>query len=96
METFYTYSIWFTRQGETRVKQFKATNPGSAFAKCFKKHPDAKLLGGKLESSLGANHGRISYEPVSVTTVNPLTAVKTEEVRFSFFADCLSTRPREQ
>jgi hypothetical protein len=93
VETFYTYSIWFTRHGETRVKQFKATNPGSAFAKYFKKHPGAKLLGGKLESSRGATYGRITYESVSTANVEPLPAVKTEEITFPFFDGCLGKRP---
>jgi hypothetical protein len=81
MGTFYTFSIRFTRRGETqaRVRQFRATSPGSAFRRCVEKFPGCILLGGWLESSLGARYGRITYEPVSTVTVNPLPAIKTEE-----------------
>jgi hypothetical protein len=44
LELFYTYHIELTRQGETWIREFKATNPGSAFARCLDEFPSRIFL----------------------------------------------------
>jgi hypothetical protein len=90
METFYTYSIPFIRSGEaqTRVRQFKATNPGSAYAKCVKKFPGCTLLGAWGEGRLitgGRELCRLTYAPPSTIRIIAEPEPKAEQTHFGFF-----------
>jgi hypothetical protein len=90
METFRIYNIRFTRRGETRVRQFRAADPGHAFEKCRKKFPDCIFLKGWREGELikkGGNCCRISYAPPSTARIVAEPAPQEEQTVFCFLEE---------
>jgi hypothetical protein len=98
METLPTFNIQFTRRGETqtRVRQFQAVNPGSAFAKCVSKFPDCKLLGGRREGKLGGGDFSISYAPPSTIRIVVAEPEPEGEQLFFGFFEHISFNRKEQ
>jgi len=103
METFHTYSIRFIRCGETqtRVGQFQATNPGSAFAKCVKKYPGCQLLEAWREARLITGGGeicRLTYAPPSTVGVGIVAqpAPEEEQTSFGFLEELSWNHPKKQ
>ena len=100
METFHSYHIPFIRSGETqtRVRQFKATNPGSAYAKCDKKFPGCALLEAWREGRLITGGGelcRLTYAPPSTIRIIAEPEPKAEQTHFGFFEQ-ISFNRKEQ
>jgi hypothetical protein len=99
MNQFCSYHIEYRGRGKTesRVKEYRATNAGSAFAKAHKEFPDAELLGGWRQSEgERGNKGEFAvtrYTAPSTAKVEPLPAVRAEELTFDFFEDCYGLRP---
>jgi hypothetical protein len=101
VEIFHTYHIRFTRRGETqaRVRQFQASNPGSAFAKCIKKFPGCTLLGGWREARLITGGGeicRLTYAPPSTARIIGEPEPKVEQIAFGFLEEISLNHPKKQ
>jgi hypothetical protein len=93
MHTFHTYSVEFAYNDEKpQIGKFQAANVGHAQEKCFKDYPGAHVIEVWREGLYG--QGITVYPPVSMAKVEPLPAVKTEEMAFAFFDECFGRRPR--
>jgi hypothetical protein len=70
----YTYEVEFTQDGatESQTVQYKAANVKSAFERCLRRFPHAKLIKGRVQRSYREN-GKIYY---SVTTYDPPSTVR--------------------
>jgi hypothetical protein len=100
METFHTYNIRFIRRGETktRVRQFQATNAGSAFSKCVRKYPGCRLLEAWREARLiriGGDYCRLVYALASTARIVAEPAPKEEQILFSFLEE-ISLSPKKR
>jgi hypothetical protein len=71
-EIFYNYKIHFTRPGETLVREFRVTNPGSAFAQCLKEFPGRIFLESWHEARLiteGGDDYHLVCVPASMVSI---------------------------
>ena len=66
------YQVRLQENGEQFTVQVDASDPGHAFQKAFKLHPNAKLLGCSRSSYVARTEFWINYEPPPV----PRLAVK--------------------
>jgi hypothetical protein len=87
----YTYKIRFTLNGhtETQVDHYKASNIASAYEKCLRKYPEAKLIKGIIEGSYQDAHGvirrgTIVYDAPSTVRITVKPAPKEEQSTFDF------------
>lgn len=99
-----TFHIEYEQDGELRTESLEAPNPGAAFAKCLKLHPEAVLVRcfrfGKLP---GGGHLEISYDPPPVQRAiqpdprPPRThhVPTSQENTFPFFSD-IKPKPKEK
>ena len=86
VELFYTYRIELTRDGETWVREFKATNPGSAFAQCLLEFPGRIVLEGWRTARLitkGREIYRLVVAPASMVSNRSVTKPESSSQEIS-------------
>jgi hypothetical protein len=83
----HSYHVRFIRDGETepQVVRFRASSIASAFDRCLRKFPQAKLIEGRVEGSYKDGCGITIYAPPSTVTIVARTAAKEEQPVFGFF-----------
>jgi hypothetical protein len=67
-----------------------AASIAHAYAKCAKKHPGCRLLGGCRQSEDG--NGITRYEAPSQAQIESEPALRPVETRFTFFDECIGKR----
>jgi hypothetical protein len=84
----YTYHIEFIRNGATETVHYRAKNVISAFERCLRRFPDAKLIKGRVQRSYREN-GKIccdviTYDPPSTVRIPAEPAPNEEQLAFGF------------
>jgi hypothetical protein len=94
MNAFFTCYIEYRLNGVTRIKQYRARDPGEAFHKCHRRFPDAELLGGWRLSERNGERAITYYEAPSTISITATPEIVWEQTAFGF-ADQLSFKPKE-
>jgi hypothetical protein len=84
----YTCRIEFTRNGATEIVHYRAWNVISAFERCLRRFPHAKLIKGRVQRSYREN-GKIycdvtTYNPPSTVRIPAEPAPNEEQLAFGF------------
>jgi hypothetical protein len=90
------FHVEFYKNGDPKpcTKTYRGVDLGNALVKWGRDYPDAKLVNEWGEARVGGKPlGYVTYEPVSTAKPEPLPAVKAEEQIFSFFDECIGSRP---
>ena len=72
--TYPIYTVECELNGETKLAQFEALNPGSAFFKCLRKYNGCKLLRAYRSSALVGERLEMIYDPPSTVALESACA----------------------
>jgi hypothetical protein len=83
------YHVKFIRDGETKpqVVRYRVGSMVSAFDKCLREFPEAKLIGGWVEASYKDGGDITVYEPPSTARILAEPAPEEEQTSFGFFEE---------
>ena len=91
---FFTYYVEFGLNGKSRIKPYRAINPGHAYQKCHREYPGTRLIDCLRQGVHNGEHVVTHYPPPSTVAFVPGPEITAEQTTFDF-ADQLSFKPKE-